>query len=95
MLAEGLRVTETCREVARAVLHPDVPAIAWPAMELVRLVTVGTLPEALREELSLEWGPGREHLLAGSSMAIRRLVPLLPALAHRFPGARTGLLREA
>ena len=95
MLADGLRVTETTRDVADAVLHPDVPRMAWPATELLRLITVGTLPAGLRDELGVSWGPGRERLLASSQTAIRRLVPLLPALLHRFPGARRGLLRAA
>jgi uncharacterized protein (DUF2236 family) len=95
MLADGLRVTETTRDVAAAVLRPDLPRIAWPAVELLRLVTVGTLPEPLREDLALGWGPGRERALAGSQLAVRRLLPVLPALLHRFPQARTGLLRAA
>ncbi len=95
MLAGGLRVTPTTRDVADAVLHPDLPWLAWPATELLRLVTVGTLPGGLRDELGLEWGPGRDRLLAGSQAGIRRLLPVLPALVHRFPGARHGLLRAA
>src|SRR5438093_13059951 len=95
MLAEGLRVTETTRDVVDAVLRPDVPRVAWPAAELVRLVTVGMLPASLREGLGLEWGTGRERLLAGSGTAIRRLLPVLPALLHRFPQARAGRLRAA
>jgi uncharacterized protein (DUF2236 family) len=95
MLAERLRVTETTRDVADAALRPELPSVAWPAVELLRLVTVGTLPPGLREELELDWGPGRERLLAASQGAVRRLMPLLPALLHRFPQARTGLLRAA
>src|SRR3954447_24098619 len=95
MLADGLRVTETTRDVAHAVLRPDLPRVAWPAIEALRLVTTGTLPEPLRDELGLDWGPGRERLLAGSQAAIRRLLPALPAMLHRFPGARQGLLRAA
>jgi uncharacterized protein (DUF2236 family) len=95
MLAGGLRITETARDVADAVMRPDFPRIAWPAVELLRLVTVGILPPSLREDLGLSWGPGRERALASSQLAIRRLLPILPALAHRFPQARTGLLRAA
>jgi uncharacterized protein (DUF2236 family) len=95
MLADGLRPTETTREVAAAILRPDLPRVAWPAIEALRLVTVGTLPEPLRAELELGWGPGRERLLGASQLAIRRLLPALPALVRRFPGARAGLLRAA
>jgi uncharacterized protein (DUF2236 family) len=94
-LADGLRVTETTRDVTDAVLDPDLPLPARPAVELLRLVTVGALPPSLREQLGLDWGTGRERLLAGSQAAVRGLLPLLPALLHRFPGARRGLLRAA
>jgi uncharacterized protein (DUF2236 family) len=93
MLTDGLRVTDTTRDVADAVMRPDLWQLAWPAVELLRIVTVGTLPPALRTELSLPWGPARERALAGSQLAIRRLMPLLPALVRRFPKARTGILR--
>jgi uncharacterized protein (DUF2236 family) len=93
MLADGLRVTETTRDVVDAVLQPDLMPLAWPAVELVRLVTVGTLPPSLRSELGLRWGPNRDRALAGSQAAIRRVMPLLPALVRRFPNARTGVLR--
>ena len=95
MLAGGLRVTGTTREVAQAVLRPGLPRVAWPATEAIRLVTVGTLPEPLRDELGLDWGPGRERVLAASQLAIRRLLPALPALFRRFPRRAAGLLRAA
>jgi uncharacterized protein (DUF2236 family) len=95
MLAEGLGITDTTHDVADALLRPDLPRLAWPAIEAIRLVTTGTLPEPLRDELGLGWGPGRERLLGASQLAIRRLLPALPALLHRFPNARAGLLRAA
>lgn len=92
MLAGGLRVTGTTREVADSVLDPTLPALARPALrpavEAIRLVTVGTLPEGLREELELPWGPLRERLLTASQATIRRLLPVLPALLRQFPAAR-------
>jgi uncharacterized protein (DUF2236 family) len=93
MLCEGLRVTETTRDVADAVLRPGLTPLAWPAVELLRMVTVGTLPPELREDLALPWGPARDRALGGSQIAIRRLMPLLPALVRRFPKARSGALR--
>lgn len=93
MLTDGLRVTDTTRDVADAVMRPNLWQLTWPAVELARIVTAGTLPPALRTELGLPWGPARERALAGSQLAIRRLMPLLPALVRRFPKARTGILR--
>jgi uncharacterized protein (DUF2236 family) len=95
MLANGLRVTQTTHEVAASILRPGLPRVTWPAVEAIRLVTVGTLPQALRDELELDWGPGCERLLAASQLAIRHLMPALPALFRRFPQARDGLLRAA
>ena len=92
MLTDGLRVTDTTRDVAEAVLRPDLSPLAWPAVEFLRLVTVGTLPARLRNELDLPWGPARERALAGSQLALRRLMPVLPALVRRFPRARAGTL---
>ena len=92
MLAEELRVTATTLEVADSLLRPELPLLArpaaLPAIEAIRLVTVGTLPPALREELDLSWGPLRERLLTASQGTIRRLLPLLPSLLRRFPAAR-------
>jgi uncharacterized protein (DUF2236 family) len=92
MLLGGLRVTETTRDVADAVLNPELPLAArppaWPAVEALRLLTVGTLPESLRSELGLAWGPLRERLLGASQGTIRRLLPLLPGPLRKFPAAR-------
>jgi uncharacterized protein (DUF2236 family) len=92
MLLGGLRITDTARDVAESVLRPDLPLLArppaLPAIEAMRLVTVGTLPGSLREELGLSWGPLRERLLSASEGTIRRLLPLLPSPLRRFPAAR-------
>jgi uncharacterized protein (DUF2236 family) len=92
MLLSGLRVTDTTRDVAESVLSPDLPLLAKapaiPAVQAIRLVTVGTLPASLREQLGLSWGPLRERLLDASSGTIRRLLPLLPSPLRQFPAAR-------
>ena len=92
MIENGLRITPATRDVADSVLSPALPLPARlparPAVEALRLLTVGTLPEALRESLGLEWGPLRERLLAASQGTIRRLLPLTPGPLHKFPAAR-------
>jgi uncharacterized protein (DUF2236 family) len=92
MLEDGLRVTPVTRDVADSILNPELPLPARlparPAVEALRLLTVGTLPGTLRESLGLEWGPLRERLLGTSQGTIRRLLPLTPALVRKFPVAR-------
>jgi uncharacterized protein (DUF2236 family) len=92
MVATGLRVTPETRDVMDSVLDPELPGAARiparPAVEAVRLVTVGTLPESLRAELGLDWGPLRERLLTASQGTVRRLLRVMPGALRQFPAAR-------
>lgn len=95
MLEGGLRVTQTTRDVADAVVNPPLPRVARPVIEAIRLVTVGTLPPPLRQELDLGWGPGREKLLGAGQLAIRNVLPFLPDLLRTVPPARAAERRVA
>lgn len=92
MIRDGLRVTETTRDVADSVLNPQLPLPARlparPAVEALRLLTAGTLPGELRDQLGLEWSPLRETLLGASQGTIRGLLRLTPAQLRQFPAAR-------
>ncbi|HEX2314210.1 MAG TPA: oxygenase MpaB family protein, partial [Thermomonospora sp.] len=59
----GLRVSDTGREVMRAVLWP--PRLRWlgPALWLNRFLATGLLPEPVRAQYGLPWGPRRERVL--------------------------------
>jgi uncharacterized protein (DUF2236 family) len=98
MIESGLRVTEATRRVADSVLNPALPLPARlparPAIEALRLLTVGTLPGGLRDELGLEWGPLRERLLGASQGTIRRLLRLTPTQLRLFPAARRAAQRD-
>ena len=93
MLEGELRVTDVTRDVTDIVLNPPLTRLAWPAIEAVRLVTVGTLPDGLRAELGLSWGPGRERLLGTWQFATRNLLPLLPDLVRSVSPARAARRR--
>jgi uncharacterized protein (DUF2236 family) len=95
MIDGGLRVTDTTRDVADIVLNPPLTRLAWPAIEAVRLVTVGTLPPSLREELGLSWSPRRQAVLRAWEFAIRSMLPLLPDLVRSVPTAREARRRTA
>lgn len=82
-VAEGvssgfLAVGPQARELARQLLHPPLTDPSRPAAWLVRLVTIGLLPPAIRDAYGFAWSGGRERSLALVSGAIRRLVRLLP-----------------
>ena len=92
MVRDRLRVTDVTHDVTDAILSPDLPRLvrppARPAIEMLRLVTVGTLPDSLRAELGLPWSSLRERLLTASQRTIRLLLPRLPDIVRRFPAAR-------
>jgi uncharacterized protein (DUF2236 family) len=58
-----LEVSDTGRDVARAVLSGRGVWYLWPALSLNRLITTGLLPEPLRTQFGLEWSPARERAL--------------------------------
>lgn len=93
MVAGELRVTPDARAVADAIMRPRVP---WPLRPLFApntLITIGLLPAELRRQYGYDWGPGRERLLAASTVAVRGVLPLLPKVAREFPAARAATRR--
>ena len=86
MLAGGrLSVTETSRSLARAVLSPPRWYLAWPVFRPVQLITIGSLPPAIRDAYGLTWRPRQERALARWTAAIRTLVRFLPRVAREWP----------
>ena len=84
-----LRATPELRAVAEATLRPDLPFVARPAVEALNFFTAAHLPEWLREELGMSWGPNRRRLDAASRAMVRGVLPVLPRLLRDFPLART------
>lgn len=90
MLAgDRIAVTDALRDVADATLRPDVPLLVRPAFQVLNLATAGLLPERLRSELGLAWGPGRARLLEASRLLVTSLLPVLPRVMREFPPARS------
>jgi uncharacterized protein (DUF2236 family) len=87
--SDELGMTESLRDVLDATLRPPLPFFARPVVEALNLTTIGMLPERLRSELGLAWGPNRERLLGASRGLLRALIPTLPGAFREFPGARS------
>ncbi len=83
--SDTLAVTETTRELARAVLYPDVGF--WPGLgaPLLRLVTIGLLPERFQKAYGFKWDRRRAILLQIFAGAVRRLRPLAPGWIWKTP----------
>jgi uncharacterized protein (DUF2236 family) len=83
-------VTGTSRALARAVLYPPRWRMAWPAFRPLQLITIGTLPPAVRHAYGFEWGTREERALARWTAVLRTSLRLLPPFAREWPMARRG-----
>jgi uncharacterized protein (DUF2236 family) len=89
-----LEPTPAARHVADIALNPlDLPDAAGPLLALVRLPTVGLLPEDLRYGLGLRWSPARARAFSLTAFACRRAVPALPARLRHVRSAREAAAR--
>ena len=94
----SLVVTDTSRALARALLYPPRWHAAWPAFRAMQLITIGSLPPALRDAYGFAWTARDQRALARWTTLLRTSRRLLPPLAREWPIARrrglSGLLAE-
>jgi uncharacterized protein (DUF2236 family) len=92
MLASGeITVTDAARTLARAVLYPETPRIAEPALRLMRLTTIGLLPSTIRDGYGFSWDSRNEATLHRWAALVRRLLPLTPSIVRYWPAARAAV----
>jgi uncharacterized protein (DUF2236 family) len=62
-----MEVTDTARKLAADILEPKLPfklhVPLWPTAAVFRLVTVGTLPEPIRERFGYSWTDAQQRRL--------------------------------
>lgn len=90
---DRLHVSDWARRRARKiVLEPPVPWQARPVLETVNFITIGLLPDRIREEYGFFPLPPplvRKALVDGGAAYVKRAVlPLLPARLRLVPAAR-------
>ncbi len=83
----GLEVSAEARRLARAVLHPPLPWVAWPAATLAREATIGLLPASLRRQYGLSWSPVRSRGLRLTMEVSRAMLTLVPAALRQAPAS--------
>ena len=94
-MVASVTVSSDARRLAPSIVRPPVPPALRPVARFQELVTVGLLPEALREGYGLRWTVPRQRLLRASEAAARTVVPRLPGLLRRWPQARAAERRAA
>jgi uncharacterized protein (DUF2236 family) len=80
LASDVLSVDEQARRLAiQIVLHPPVPVVHRPLLELANFITVGLLPARLRRQYGLRWDPLRGLAVRlGAEYTKHLLIPLLP-----------------
>ena len=82
-----LHVTDDARGVVRDLLHPRfAPVWVRAAMPLVRIVTVGLLPDSVRAQYGFAWGPREERRFRRVATGLRRVRAVVPGPLLRLPG---------
>jgi len=76
------------RMIAEAVLFPPLSLLTWPAAWVNRLVTLGFLPPAVRDQYRYGWNDTRDRQLARTITAMRTARRLSPRMIALWPGAR-------
>ncbi len=85
----ALEVGDDARRIARDLLHPAHPPLALrPVLPLVRLVTAGLLPPALRAAYGLPWDARRARRYERAMDAIGAVNRLLPQRMRSWPARR-------
>jgi len=88
LTGDKLVVSDTSRALARAVLYPPRWYVAWPAFRAVQLLTLGSLPPAIRQAYGFEWRPRDARAFARWTTALRTALRVLPPIAREWPMAR-------
>ncbi len=97
MLAEGgsIRVTPTAKRMAPLIVRPPLPLTPGPVIDLLALPGLALLPDRLRRDFGLPWGPGREAAARAIGTGVRAWTTVVPADLRSMPQARRAFRRAA
>jgi uncharacterized protein (DUF2236 family) len=75
-MCSTLTVSDAAHEITEALFASNL--LTWPVMGSVRVLTAGLLPEPVRVQFGLGWGPKRRHALDALAGTSRLVLPRLP-----------------
>jgi uncharacterized protein (DUF2236 family) len=82
-----ISVGDDARRMAAALLSPKI-AIAAPVFWVSELITVGLLPDDIRQAYGFEWNERRARRFAQATAMVRATRRLLPPIGREWPAAR-------
>jgi uncharacterized protein (DUF2236 family) len=85
---DELHIDDRARELAAAVLRPELGMVPGPVYLPLQALTAGLLPERLRRDYRLRWGGRERFLFAGFRRALPPLLRIMPAALRQLPPAR-------
>lgn len=96
MMASGtIVVTDASRAMARAVMYPPKWRLAWPAFRAMQLLTIGTLPPAIRDAYGFEWRACDRRAFTRWTTMLRVLRRVVPPFAREWAMARCAQVSTA
>lgn len=81
-------VGEQARELAAWILSPPFGLLGAPGASVNRLLTLGTLPPAVRRQYAYAWTPGKERAFSLLVPALRSMRQALPQAMATWRAAR-------
>jgi uncharacterized protein (DUF2236 family) len=88
-------VTETARRLAAPIVHPPLPLVPGPLVDLAVLPGLSLLPPRIRDEYGIPWSGGRAATANVLGVGLRAWVRLLPRGLRALPPARAAERRMA
>ncbi len=80
-----LAATPHGRQVVRQVLYPPIADLFRPILHFNLLMTIGLLPQPVREIYGLEWNEQYQKIFNAVTLGIRGTYPRLPKTLRVFP----------
>lgn len=88
-----IHVTPTARRLAPLIVRPPLPLVPGALVDLAALPGLALLPERLRAEFGIGWGPRRARLGRLMSALVRQWTRVVPVGLRQMPQARAAYRR--
>jgi uncharacterized protein (DUF2236 family) len=86
--AGRVAVGDQARALGREVLRPPLGWMLWPLQRASELITVGSLPDAIRDQYRFAWNGARVRRRRRAVAMLRASRRVMPGALARWPEAR-------